>query len=235
MRIGLAEEFVDEARDRNADREHADEEAGTIAGAGIPEQRQQDRDHQRAFERRLIELARVPREAERIGREHHRPAHIGGAAIQFAVHEIGEPAEHHPERHVDRDIIAHAQPVQPAAPGDPGDRDQHADDTAMEAHPPGPQFEQSEAAEQVRLVERGIAQPPAQDDPQRAVEKQIVHMALRHRRARALHHFRQMPISQKDTGEIRQAVPAQREESEIDPGREAELRPLDRVRARIRE
>ena len=41
MRIGLAEEFVDEARDRNADREHADEEAGTIAGAGIPEQRQQ--------------------------------------------------------------------------------------------------------------------------------------------------------------------------------------------------
>ena len=45
---------------------------------------------------RLVELARVARLGTAVG-EDHGPGHVGGAAVQFAIDEVGEAAEEQAE------------------------------------------------------------------------------------------------------------------------------------------
>lgn len=177
------------------------------------------------------------------GGEHHRPRHVGGPAPQLAIDEVGQPPEQHPHRHADRDIIDHADEVEFVAPGDPGHCHRHAHQPAVERHAAVPQPQQFPRDETIAReigkggrnarrapgIKRRIAQPPADDDAQRAVEKQIVGVALRHRRPGLLEHLRGVPIGENHPDQVSQRVIAQRKEAEFDAGPEAEIGPVDRI------
>ena len=187
----------------------------------------------------------MARQAERIAGKDHRPRHMAldRPAPQLSVDEVGDAPEHHPERHVDGDVVAHPDERELVAPGDPGDREQGADHAAVEAHPAVPQPQQipahglagGEVREQARLagvaagVEQRIAQPSAENDAERAVEEQVVRMALRHRGPGRLDHPRQVPIAEQDAGKVGQRIEPQGEEAEIDAWPEAEVRPVKRL------
>ena len=166
--------------------------------------------------------------------EDHRPGDraFRHAAPQLAIDEVRQPPEQHAEGHNHGDIVDHPQETEPAAPGHPAHRHHRADQPAVEAHPAVPQLEQFERVRpQFGAVERGIAQPPAQDDPQRAVEEQVIEVALRHRCAGGLDHLAQVPVTQQDPRQIGQAVPAQLERSELEQiGLEAQVDPVNRLR-----
>ena len=57
-------------------------------------------EEEHAFERRLVELARMARgdRGPPFG-EDHAPGHVGRPPPELAVDEVGEPAEEEPERH----------------------------------------------------------------------------------------------------------------------------------------
>ena len=233
LAVGLAEELDNEPRQADADGENADQQARPVPGVGLPEQQQHDHGQHRAFQHRLVKLARMARERAGIGK-YHRPAHAlaRDPAPQLAVDEIGEPAEQHAERHADGEVIAHPQERKPAAPGHPGDRQDCASEAAVEAHAAVPQLEQLKRLQpQFGCVESRVAQPPAEDDAKSAVEKQIVAMPLRQRRARRLDHPQHVPIGQDDPGEIGEAVPPQGKHAEIDTAGEPQIDPIDRLRS----
>ena len=218
MRIGFAEKLHQEPAQPHADGEDADKEARAIARWRLPEHGQQQQPEQQAFEARLVQLAGMARQLVRIGREDHRQreAAFDRASVKLAIDEIRQPPEHIGERDIDRDVIGDAEPVETAAPGDPGNRDQYADDPAVEAHPAFPQLEHIRAGEQLGLVEGRIAESPAENHPERAIEEQIVRMALRHRRAGGLDHLRQVPIAQQDAEQVGERVEAQLEAADLE-------------------
>src|SRR5690606_18463268 len=117
-----------------------------------------------------------------------------------------------------------------AAPADPADRRQHADNPAVEAHPPFPQLEDVGRAPQFGLVEGRIAEPTADNDAQRAGEEEVVDMALRHGGAGRMDHLRHMPPSQHDAAQISERIIAEHEAPEIYTRPEAEIFPVDRLR-----
>ena len=61
MRVGLADELDEEAAEAVDEEEGADELAGLVAGAGLPEHEPEDEEQQDALEPRLVELARMAR------------------------------------------------------------------------------------------------------------------------------------------------------------------------------
>lgn len=78
-------------------------------------------------------------------------------------------------------------------------------------------------------IKRRIAQSPADNHPQRAIEKQIIGMALRHRCAGLLEHFRGMPIGKDHPDQICQRIESQRKKPQIDPRPQAQFGPVDRI------
>src|SRR5690606_16312021 len=86
--------------------------------------------------------------------------------------------------------------------------------------------------EQLAPVERRVAQPSAENLAERAVEEQVVDMALRRRAARRLDHLRQVPPGEQDAGEVGRRIIAQREEAEVDSRPQAEILPADRLSGR---
>lgn len=200
--IRLAEKFVNKARDPHTEGEHPRQQTRTITRAGFPEQQHHDDQQRQPFKARLIQLARVARQIVG-GGENHRPRHIGNAAPQLAIDEIRQPAEQHPHRHADRNIIDHADEVQPIAPRNVSHRRRDTCQTAVERHAPVPQPQQLPRNKAVARkigkgagdagfaagIEQRITKPPADDHAQRAVEKQVIGMALRHRRAGRLEHL----------------------------------------------
>src|SRR5262245_17414977 len=94
--IGLAKMFADRARDRVAEAERAQDETRSLERAGA-DQRGEQHEQQQAFERRLVELARVARQRPS-GRKHHPPRQVGRASPKLAVDEIGDAAEEDPDR-----------------------------------------------------------------------------------------------------------------------------------------
>ena len=134
----------------------------------------------------------MARQTKRIGWKDHRPRGICNARrppVKLAIDEICKPPEQHAQRHVDRNIVAYAQPIKLVAPRHKSDRDQNAKHAAVKAHPAIPHSQDFpahkalafETDEQFGLVKQDITQPAAKDDAKRAIEKQIVSMALRHR------------------------------------------------------
>ena len=81
------------------------------------------------------------------------------------------------------------------------------------------------------LPDLSDAQPPAADYAQRAIEEQIVGVALGQRGAGGLDHPRQVPVTQHDPGQIGQRIPAQGEKTEVDPRCKPQCRPFDRCTA----
>ena len=77
--------------------------------------------------------------------------------------------------------------------------------------PPSHSFKMSSGCCEIiaEIVEQDVAEPPAEDDPERGVEDQVVGMAAGHRRAGLLEQLQQIPIADEDAGEIGEAVPAQ--------------------------
>ena len=86
-----------DARDAVADRERADDEARPLAARPARINSREHHEQHQAFERRLVELARMARQRA-AARKHHRPRHVGRAAPQLAVDEIGDAAEEQADR-----------------------------------------------------------------------------------------------------------------------------------------
>ena len=63
-------------------------------------------------------------------------------------------------------------------------------------------------------VEDHIADPPAQDDPERGVEDQIVGVAPRHWGAGLREQLQQIPPTDQDPGDVGDRIPAEREEAD---------------------
>jgi hypothetical protein len=103
----------------------------------------------------------------------------------------------------------------------------------MEAHSAVPQLEQFERLRpQVRFIERRIAQPAAEDHADRAIEEQIVRMALGERGSGGLDLAQGMPIGEDDADKIGQAVPAQGEAPQTDAARQTQVKPVNRFAGR---
>jgi len=101
----------------------------------------------------------------------------------------------------------------------------------VETHPAFPHRQKlTGVLQQIEIgrVKQRIAQPPAQNDPQRAVEEQVIGMALRQGRAGRLYHPRQVPVAEDDARQIGERVKAQREEAQVDPIRQAQIQPVNR-------
>ncbi len=185
----------------------------------------------------------MARQAGRVGREDHCPGHVGDPAPQLGVDEVRKPAEQHPHRHADRHVVDHPDEVQLVAPCDPRHRQRHPRKPAVEAHPPVPQAQQlprdealarevGEGARDAGLpagVEQRVADAPAENHPERAVEEQVVGMALRHRRAGGLERPRGVPIGEDHPQEVGQRVEPQGEEPQFDARLQPQVGPLDRI------
>ena len=104
------------------------------------------------------------------GREDDAPGQAGRRAPELAVHEIGEPPEEQAERDAAGDIIVDAQPIELLPPRHVEDAEADADDAAVERHAAIPQPHDLDRIVEIfdRLVEQDIAEPPAQDDAERA-------------------------------------------------------------------
>lgn len=175
--------------------------------------------------------------------KHHRPLHIGDAAPQLAIDEIGEPSQQHPHRHANRNVIGYPDEAEFALPRDPRHRHGHPGEAAMERHAAIPQPQQFPADEPVARkigegagdaglsagIERRIAEPPADNHAQRAIEKQIIGMTLRHRRAGLLEHPRGVPIGENDPDQVRQRIEPQGKETQLNPRFQPQISPVDRI------
>src|SRR5262249_60404834 len=78
----------DRARDGIAETEGAEDEARPLERASADEGSEQH-EQQKAFERRLVELARMTRQRP-AGRKHHSPRQVGRPAPKLAVAAIGD-------------------------------------------------------------------------------------------------------------------------------------------------
>src|SRR6476619_6278638 len=65
------------------------------------------------------------------------------------------------------------------------------------------------------IVEEHVAEPAAENDPERGIENEIVGMAAGERRAGLLEQFQQIPVTDEDPGEVSEAVPAKIERTDV--------------------
>ena len=238
----MAKKLVNESRNSHAQRENSGEQTRAIARAGFPEQQHQDDQQRQPFEPCLIKLAGMAWQIARAG-EHHRPWHAGNAAPQLAIDEIGEPPQQHPHRHADADVIDHPDEVQFVAPCDERHRHRHPGQAAVERHSAVPQPQQFPADKPIARkigegardagfaagIKRCVAEPPADNHAQRAIEEQVIGMALRHRRARLLQHLRGVPIGENHPDQIGQRIVPQGKEPQFDPRLQPQIGPVDRI------
>jgi hypothetical protein len=141
----------------------------------------------------------------------HAPGQVREAPRQFAVDEVAHPPGPQAQGHQRRDEVHRRKPAQALQPAEDRDGDEHAQETAVEAHAPFPHPQYLERVVEVvhRLVEEHVAQAPAQDHPEHAVEQHVVHALLRDaaggRAARAI-------LAQHDEGHegehVHEPVPA---------------------------
>ena len=233
MVVGLADILHPEAESTVEEDERPDEHAGLIPSARLPEHQREDGEQQQSLERGLVELAWMARRAKHLDPgddlgKAHRPRQAARRAPQFGIDEIRQATGEQPDRHHAGDIIVDPKPAELLLPAEIEDRDAGADRPAVEAHPPVPQFQDLEWVFEIeaRLVEEYVAEPAAQDDPERGPEDQILGMALGHRRSGLREQLEHIPIAREDAREIGQAVPAkverpdrQRHGIEPEPGK----------------
>ena len=222
--VGLAREFRGETQHAVADEERAGDGA---RGAWLAREPPQDREEQEALERDLVELRRMARERLAIDlREPHAPRHVGRPAGQLAVDEIADAPRREPGWNQRRDEIHRGEPAALAHRAEDRDRDEHADEAAVEAHAARPDLQDLQRMAQVmfRLVEEDVAQAPAEDHAEHAVEEHVVDILLGDAEAEALAHA---PFAQDDhqheREQVHEPVPAHGERAEAE-GDRIELR-----------
>src|SRR5712692_697654 len=97
LRIRLAEEFAEAARQTVEQGERAEDEARSLEGAGAHQQTQQNKQYN-AFEARFVELARMARQLQAVAGKHHGPGDVGRPSPQLPIDEIGEANKKQPKR-----------------------------------------------------------------------------------------------------------------------------------------
>ena len=109
------------------------------------------------------------------------------------------------------------QPVELLLVREVDDPERGADDAAVERHAAVPQLQDLDRMAEIfaEIVEQDIAEPAAEDDPERGVEDEVVGMAAGHRRAGLLQQLQQIPVADEDAGEVGEAVPAQIERADV--------------------
>ena len=172
--IGLAEEFAGAARDRVEAGEAADDQARPLQGARADQQRQHRQQHQ-PLERRLVELARMPRQRTAAGK-HHGPGHVGRAAPQFAVDEIGDAAEEQADRPDRAGNVAEREDRNAALAREQHHRDDAAGEAAVERHAALPQLHDLDrvGGKERKVIEQHVADAAAEDDAERHPDHEIV-------------------------------------------------------------
>lgn len=184
--VWFTEKFVEEARTPHAEGEYADQKTGAKTCTCLPEQQQQNNEQEQPFKPCLIQLAWVASDfsCTRI-RENHRPRDIACAAPKLAIVEIGKTAKQHAHRDAHHNIVKDAQEIQLVSERYPSNRGQDTQDTAVKAHAAIPHAQKLPAdkaiagkiSERARdaciaaCIERGIAQSPAKDHAECAIEE----------------------------------------------------------------
>ena len=195
--VGLAEEFADEAEGAVAQEEQRRDQAGPLMGAKDAQRDLQDHEQQHAFQRRFVKLAGMARHAGSVARKDHRPGHVGGAAPQFAIDEIGQPAEEQADGREGAGQVRQRQHLQLAPAAEQPDRDHHAQQPAMERHAAFPGGDDADGigeephrqpvaeggivgrdAAQDGAIDQHPAQPSAQDDAEGGPHHQVADLVL---------------------------------------------------------
>ena len=129
-----------------------------------------------------------------------------------------DPSEEEADRSDERAEVHDGQKPRLTAPGEENHAEEAADQAAVEGHAAFPDFEDVERMGEIifRIVEHDVAEPSADDDPEGAVDKQVVD-ALWTGPLRAVpvavvgHHAANDPPAENKTGDIGECIPADRE------------------------
>jgi hypothetical protein len=220
MGIGLAEQFADDAGHAVADAEHAGQQAWPAPAVGETPDRHEHERKQHTFEERLIELAGMARQRA-AARKDHGPRHVGDAAPQLAVDEVGQPAEEQADRHHEGHQIRQHERVDLVAPGEGQDGDDDAQKPAMERHAAFPQGQDGERIGDVEagLVEQHVAQPAAQDDAQGGPQQEVVDLDRREQLGRLFTDTPHDLPADDEARDVSQRIPADGEGPELDQHR----------------
>src|ERR1700722_3252670 len=173
-RIRVAIEFTKNARKAVEDAEGARKEAGSAQGAKARADRQNDESRQ-SLEQRLVNLAGMAGQSVRTG-EDDRPRNVGRTSPEFRLDEIGDAHEENADRRDQADKVEHGQRRRVVAPGEQQDSNRRADQAAVESHPAFPDFEDFDRVRKIigGVVKQHVAQAPAYDDAERAIDQEIV-------------------------------------------------------------
>src|SRR5690606_19293200 len=183
----------------------------------------------------LVELRGMPPERIAGLREHHRPGALGGSPPELAVDEVAQTPGGKTDGHQGCDEVDHVPEWLAASPAIQPDRQDHAQQAAVEGHPPLPHREDLERMREVvaRLVEEDVAEAAADDDAHRPPEQQVLELGRREMRARGAPGIAQShPAEEVEGGEcdeVHEAVPAHGERADLERDR-VELR-MDEHRA----
>ena len=135
-----------------------------------------DEEQQETFERRLVELRRVPGQAVRVGWKDHAPGQCRRGAVEFAIDEIGNPPQKQTEgrdRRCDieqgrrRAVMASATQIK--AEGATGE-------TTMKGHAALPDAQDlvGMAHEIIEIVKQHIAEPSAQNHAECRIKQHVI-------------------------------------------------------------
>ena len=206
LSVGYANEFDNEAEDAVAHGEQAGHRHGRPRFARVePENDEQGH----AFQGELVELRRVPRQLLRIGREDHRPRHIGRLAPEFGIDEITDAPGAQPNGDKGGNEVHQLEKFLAVAPRkDPGTQ-QHAQQTAMKRHATLPNLEDQRRIVDIgrQIVEQHIAQPPADDHAHGHPEHQVGKLVLVPNGIEAVQPTRCQQPGTADADQVHQAIP----------------------------
>ena len=161
------------------------------------------------------------------GGKQHRPGHVGRPPPEFAIDEIGEPAEKQAEGHRRSDHVEQRPQREAARAGEEDHRQRGAEKAAVERHAAVPDLEDLQRVGEVdrQIVEQHIADASAGDDADRRPDDEIVDVGGLHRRAgrapQALIGDQPLgvPPADEDADDIGQRIPADGEGADLDQHR----------------
>src|SRR5262249_23201017 len=125
--------------------------------------------------RGFVELARMTRHRAAIGKD-HGPRDLSRAAVELAIDEIRNPAKEEADRDRLGDDVGEGPERDLPGAGEQNDGDGYSESAAVEGTPAMPHVEGFERVKHiiVRLVEQNVADAPAEHDPQRRPDQEIV-------------------------------------------------------------
>src|ERR1700730_5214031 len=176
LRVRFAKKFGDNARD-------------TVTGGKKPgdktrppqrAQMNRDKKHKeedKSSEARFVELARVSRQRPGAGKN-HRPRHAGRPSPKFRLDEIGNASEKKPGPTRAGANIGKAQHRNSFARGEDINRESGSGESAVKRHTAFPNSENLGRMREIktRVVEKNVAEPSAENEPNRRIDEKIVNV-----------------------------------------------------------